>query len=192
MPTEETLKVKPEIDGYREMAKLAETELPKLRDMQKKLQAESVMKMTDNYFHFAKLYVDRIIGRFETVIKASKDNVSKLKNYQNRLWLYDNRALIEAKYGYEREKILLLEDKESYQLTAENVKKLRKGMSYEQIMHLFKMRGYIFPGIKEMRNGKMVTHWPATWQQGERFVYVDLVNGRVEYWRVQHIEDFWK
>lgn len=187
----ETLKAKPGLAGYQVMAKLAEAELPRLKEIQEKLKAEPVIKMTDSYLYFSRLYVDRIIVRLETVVKAGTDGAAKLRNHQGMLRLLDGRLLAEAKLGYDRERNMLLDKRESYQLTSAYVKHLKKGQTYEQVMWLFRMPGTFMPVIREVRGGKTVTHQPVIWQHEERLVYVDFVNGKAESWKCQRPDGFW-
>lgn len=182
------LKKKPGLAGYQAMVPQAEKVLPELKELKKKIKAEPAMRMTENYLYYAALYVERIAGRLEYVVKSSRDKKLNLQSFKGQLWLWDNRNLVEARLGYDREKKLLLTGEESYQLTQTGVRKLRKGMTYEQVMAVFQMPGAIMPGIREVRNGKTVTHWPAIWELGDDWVYVDLVNGRAEYWRTSRIE----
>lgn len=188
----ETLKAKPGIVGYQELAKKAEAEIPKLKEAQEKIKSQQVIKMTDGYLHYANLYIERIIARMETVVKAGKDGAGKLKAHQAMMRLLDGRQLVEAKFGYERERKLLLENKESYQFTEAYFKRIKKGQTYEQIMGLFHMPGTFLPVIKETRNGKGVTHQPVIWQLNDSWVYVDFVNGRAETWKGPKLDGFWK
>lgn len=173
--------------AFKEMPQIKDKYIPALKEAQRKLAAEPTIKITDGYLYYSRLYVVRALERLECAAKVAEcKDTKEAAKLRSRGDFLERRLIWEAKFGYDNAKSILLNKGASYNMN-ENTYKLiakysKKGVSYETVMHWFRMPGEFLPVIKTNENGKTVVHQPVIWVDGDRFVYVDFVNGKSVSW----------
>lgn len=97
-----------------------------MKALRAELQKEDVLKMTDHYIFFSRLYLDRAIQRLDTVQKIAAADKTKKQGLINSLRHIDGRLLIEAKYGYENSYSKFTKGEETYQLVSRSYWRIKK------------------------------------------------------------------
>ena len=156
----------------------------KLKNFQEKLKSEEPIVMTDDYLVYGRQYLNRAIERLELDIKQVEENdQKKIMQYRRRVYYLEGRLVPEAKYGYLNAARMLFKHEKNTNININGFRAIKKGHSYESIMHIMRMPGNWLSTIKVPEGEKMVHHQQAIWSDGREFIYVEFVNGRANSWK---------
>lgn len=156
----------------------------KLRELKAKLDNVEANRITDAYLYYLRLFLDRAAERLECAEKqATATDAKQATNFRNHGWHLEGRLVWEARYGYMLAAGDLLDDPLKFNINQWAVSRIKKGQTYETVMHIFRMPGEWLTTIKVPNGKKVEQHQQAVWMRGDQMVYVEFINGRVNSWK---------
>lgn len=171
------VKAKPK-DMYEQEARIIEAKyLPRAKELQQAIAQEEIMRKNDGMMFYGKRHIDNFTDRLEKTVaipKAQAKDKQKLINYI--VW-HDRTRFKDNFYAYNHEWCLLTSGKGTYEVSTDSYRKIRKGMSYEQIRDILKMPGRFLVGTTVInKQSKKEWHVPVIWVQGNSYIYVEFIN----------------
>lgn len=179
---------KDQIEIAKNLQNRANADAKKLHNLRKKLDNIESIKLNDEYLYYTRLMLERMAERLECIEKQAFLKESKeIIRYRDRGWYLERRLVWEARYGSENAASVILQGKSKHRFN--NAGAIKKGHSYESVMHILKMPGEWLPDINEKTGNKIVTHRQSVWIDGEQVIYVDFIDGRASKWKFMRIHN---